>query len=343
MSSIRQWPLLLAVALAAGPGEAAPKQPHTPTLVQVELDDAQLNRLKLNHHLPFATREPGGLEITTAAGADWLTLGFAVGDQVIAENGRPIGERLRIGEGTSVFEVLRSRKLVLLRIVVHPSPFKGHTIDEDNYENLLERAANAPNDPQSTPVHGADNKPSGVRVIDGLLGIYLHCEVGDLIRSIDGVPIRSDAELATAIQNLRIGNTEMELERGGRMVTVKLIRKAPLDFTQLKRLSATRFEITQAFATAIAADHDILTKKLSTSPRIVNGKPNGFTVYDLKPDAPAARLGIVDGDIVVDFGGYPIDTFSNVIDAWRALEHASRLEVHVLRKGKPVTLTYVVR
>lgn len=341
MSSIRRLPLLMAVALAAGLSLAAPKR-TAPAVVQTELEYTQVRRLQLSA-LPLTSVEPGGLEVTGSADPDWLTLGFEVGDLIVAENGRAIGERLRLHEGTYVFDVLRKRKLVLVRIVVHPPGHKSQTIDEDRFDKLLEMAANAPHDPQSTPVHGANGQPSGVRVIDTLLGLYLECEVGDLIRTIDGVPITSDAELSTAIRNLRIGNTDVTLERGGRPMTVTLIRKAPLDLTQITRRSATRFEVTQAFATAIAADHDILTRKLSTSPRIVNGKPNGFAVYDVKPDAPAARLGILDNDIVLDFDGHPIDTFENVIDAWRVLEHATRLEVHILRKGKPVTLSYVVR
>jgi hypothetical protein len=344
MSSIRSFALLgLALAMVS-PSIAAPKPTPAPPLIQIQLEYAQLRKLQLSRsRLPQATVEPGGLEVTQAVDPDWLTLGLEVGDLIIAENGRPIGERLQLTEGTYVFEVLRNRKLVLLRIVVHPNQQRTRTIDEDRYDRLLEMAAGSASDPHSTPVRGTNGQPSGVRVIDMLLGLYLECEVGDLIRTIDGHPIRTDAELSAAIQNLRIGTTDLTMERAGRPIQVTLIRKAPLDLMGIKQLTPTRFEVTQAFASAISADHGLLTRKLSASPRIVNGRPSGFAVYDVHASSPAAKLGILDGDIVLDFDGHPIDTFENVIDAAQALEHATSLAVHILRKGKPVTLSYVIR
>lgn len=341
MSSIRSAALLGLALAVVTPALAAPRS-TAPQLVQIELDQAQARKLQLiRHKLPQATVEPGGLEITPNADPDWLTVGFKVGDLIVAENGHAVGERLILHEGVYMFDVIRNKKLVVVRLVIHPSPRKTRVLDEDRYDKLLD-VANTPNDPHSTPVRGPAG-PSGVRVIDTLLGLYMDAEVGDLIRSIDGLAIKSDAELTAAIQNLRIGNTEVQLERNGKPITLTLIRKAPLDLTTIKKLSPTKYEVTQAFAAAVAADHDILTRKINTTPHLTNGKPNGFAVYDVHPESPAAKLGILDGDIVLDFDGHPINNLSEVIDASHALEHATSMSIHLLRKGKPVTLSYTVR
>jgi S1-C subfamily serine protease len=198
-------------------------------------------------------------------------------------------------------------------------------------------------DTRAVPLKTAAGVPSGVRVVDPLVGIYTDLEVGDIIRTIDGQPIYTDAQLTTAIETLRIGITDVVVERGGRTVTLTWNRKAPLDLTQIKKLAATRFEVTRAFADAIFADTDILQRKATVSANVKNGKPSGFAIYDIQPDAPAARLGFVDGDIVLDVDGHRIDTIDQVIDARADLEHATSLAVHIERKGKPVTLTYQIR
>jgi S1-C subfamily serine protease len=184
--------------------------------------------------------------------------------------------------------------------------------------------------------------PSGVRVTDTLLSLYLEVEIGDIIRTIEHQPIHTDAQLTAAVQNLKIGNSDIILERGGRHHTLTIIRKPPLDLTQIKKLSATKYEVPKKFADAIFADTDLLVRKLSTSPHVKNGGQHGFTVYDIGPEAPMAKLGLLDGDVVLDVDGHRIDSFENVIDATRELEHATTLVVHLLRKGKPLTLTYVV-
>jgi S1-C subfamily serine protease len=185
--------------------------------------------------------------------------------------------------------------------------------------------------------------PSGVRVTNSLLALYIDCDVGDLIRSIDGQPIRTDAELVAALRALRVGITEIALERLGRAVTLTIVRKAPLDLTVIKKLTPTRFEVTRAFADAIKGNTDLLARKLKATPHIKNGIRHGFTVFDIKPDAPAAALGLVDGDIVLDVDGNRIDSYSDVRQATEQLEHVASLVVHIERKGKPVTLTYVIR
>ena len=111
---------------------------------------------------------------------------------------------------------------------------------------------------------------------------------------------------------------------------------------QVEKLAATRFEVTRKFADAVFADTDILSRKTRVAPQIKNGKPSGFTIYDIQPEAPAAKLGFLDGDIVLDVDGHKIASISDVIDARSELEGASSLVVHIERRGMPVTLSYSV-
>lgn len=341
MSSVfsRAIPASLAgVALALTSLSAAPEP--KPQMIHVELEHKQLGTRLASSSLKQATIEPGGLEIVASSPPEWFALGFKAGDVIIAENGSPVGERMYVGDGIHVFDVRRAGKPLIIRVVIHPAQRRSRTLDEDRYDKLVEHAKDT-SDVRVVPLKNATG-PSGVRIVDTLIGLYMDTEVGDIIRMFDGVPIYSDAQLTAALENLRIGNTDLVLERGGRTITLTLVRKAPLDLTQIKRLTPTRYEVTRVFADAIQADNDILARKATVTPRIKNNRPQGFTIYDIKPDAPAAKLGFVDGDIILDVDGHAIDTVEQVIDARTELENASTVSVHIERKGKPVTLTYLV-
>jgi S1-C subfamily serine protease len=345
MSLIRRvLPFALVIATAFfAPTTAAPKQQASPQpqLITVELTHSQVKKFYAKP--TQASVEPGGFEVDATSPAEWFMLGFKAGDIILNLNGSPVGERLHIGDGVHFFDVLRNKKPILLRVIVHPAPRKSYTLEEERFDRLIDHLDPAQtNGPHATPVRNASG-PSGVRVTGTLLSLYLSCDTGDLIRTIDNLPIHTEAELVAALRSLRVGITEVALERLGQPITLTLVRKAPLDLTGVKKLAPTRFEVTRVFADAIKADTDILARKLSTTPVIKNGKPHGFTLYDIKPDAPAAILGFLDGDVVLDVDGNRIDSYSDVRDATTQLEHVASLVVHIERKGKPVTLTYVIR
>jgi hypothetical protein len=332
---------LLAVfgAVIAPAAVAAPNA--TSQLVVVEVDHSAVGYRLRQQKLVQATVDPGGLEIpATATGGDWLALGFKAGDRVVAQNGSPVGESLGIHDGVYLFDVIRNNKKLVIELIVHPAPKQSKTIDEQQYDKLIDMF-NTP-ELRSTPVSNASGV-IGVRVIDTLLSLRLEVDVGDVIHTIDGQPIKSDAELTTAVKNLRVGPTEVVLDRLGRPLTLTLIRKAPIDLKAIKQLTPTKFEVTRAFADAVLADHWILARKLDASPSVKNGREHGFTVYNLQPDAPAAALGIANGDLVLDIDGRSFDNLGEIIDLLGDLQGASSVVVHLERKGKPMAVTYVVK
>jgi S1-C subfamily serine protease len=329
---------LVGIALSLTSLSAAPEP--RPQVIHVELEHKQLGSRLAASSLKQATAEPGGLEIAAGSPAEWFQLGFKPGDVIVTENGSPVGERMYIGDGIHVFDVLRNGRPLIIRVVIHPAARRTRALDEDRFDKLVDHVKDA-TDPRVVPIKNKQGI-SGVRVVDSLIGLYMDTEVGDIIRTIDSNPIVSDAQLTAAITNLRVGTTEVALDRGGRPVTLTLVRKAPLDLTQIKKLSATRYEVTRVFADAISNDTDILSRKVTITPRIKNNKPQGFTIYDIQPDSPAAKLGFLDGDIVIDVDGREIDTLDEQVDARTELESATKLDVHIERKGKPVTLTYLV-
>jgi hypothetical protein len=65
------------------------------------------------------------------------------------------------------------------------------------------------------------------------------------------------------------------------------------------------------------------------------GRGDGVRVTTVVPDSAAARLGLAEGDVLVRFGGLPLDGFSDLLDAVRARRPGERVHVVYLRGGAP--------
>jgi len=66
---------------------------------------------------------------------------------------------------------------------------------------------------------------------------------------------------------------------------------------------------------------------------------NGVKFAEVRGDSPAARAGLKGGDVLVSFGGAQIKTLYDFTFALREKKPGDRVEVTVLRDGKPLTTT----
>jgi hypothetical protein len=336
-----RFPLALFLVLAlAARGQAAPSRAPAPTVIVVEVDRSKLNYVAFLTKLPQATAEPGGFEITAQAPKEWFLLGLEVGDVIRAENGRPVEDRLIVGDGLLLLDVIRKGKLVMLRITVYSKPTDTHVLKPQAMDSLVD-LTNQPGE-RSAPVQ-RNGVPSGVRVIDTILTLYLDVTIGDVIRTIDGNPIHADAELSTALQNLRVGKTDIVLERQGRPVTLTIDRKARLDLSKIRRVNATSFEVPRSIVDAIDAEPMLLTRNIKLLQATSNGQLHGWRLFEVPADSLCAAVGLQKDDIVLDVDGMTIDTDEQAFRASGAFGTATSLTVHIVRKGKPVAINYTIR
>jgi S1-C subfamily serine protease len=307
-----------------------------PQVITVEVDRDVIGYGHMIDELPAAETEPGGLLVPADAGPHWLALGLKPGDLVRYHDGTPATDRLMLGDGLTTLDVVRNGKPVMLRIVIHGPAVETSTVKESDYQDVLKRLAR--NDPHATPLKDAKGTPSGVRVVDIMLHFELELAIGDIVRTIDGKPVRTEAEFIAALQNLRVGQTDIEVERYGRNVTVQLTRVAPLDLKTITKLSATKYELPRALADAIAADPQLLGHNLETSEQ---GK--GVRLSNIAPDSVCAALGLANEDIVVDVEGLSVATYMDALHAVGKLSGEDKITVNILRKNKKLAITYTIR
>jgi len=322
------WMLLVwsTVAIAA---------PSTPVL-NVDVDLTKVDRWSAWHSLPQATDEPGG--ITVDDSPKWEKLGLKPGDVIRAQNGAPVGEELDVREGIVLLEIERAHKPVIVRLTMHGDLEHHDKLTADEFAALISHTNSKR---QSVPVR-ANGRPSGVRVVDETLFMHTRLHVGDVVRTVDGAPIASDTEFVAALQALRIGTTEMVIERDGRRVTIAIEREASIDFAKIRKRSDVAFEVPAAVRDGLKDDFLMFTRKVRIVPAVTNGKVHGVKLLDIEPGSLYDALGLRNDDTVVDVDGQSIDNMNDAIRTHTALEKADKITVHVVRRGKPIAVVYSV-
>ena len=74
-----------------------------------------------------------------------------------------------------------------------------------------------------------------------------------------------------------------------------------------------------------------------------SGDAQGMQVESIQPDSVLGQLGVGPGDTIQSLNGVPIRNLSDVANAVNSLLGGSRMDVTVLREGKPVNLGYAVK
>ncbi|MEH3148046.1 MAG: Do family serine endopeptidase [Methylobacterium frigidaeris] len=139
---------------------------------------------------------------------------------------------------------------------------------------------------------------------------------GDVIQQVNGEPVGDARELSRRIASLKPG-TKVELTylRGGKTDTAQVTlgtlpadaKVASLDDRGSRRGEGQpRLGLGLAPADAVGAGRE------------------GVAVVNVDPDGPAAAKGIQEGDIILDVGGQPVSTLSDVAGRIRAAENDGR-------------------
>jgi general secretion pathway protein C len=70
---------------------------------------------------------------------------------------------------------------------------------------------------------------------------------------------------------------------------------------------------------------------------------DGFKIFEVKPASIFARLGVRNGDIIKEVNGLQLNGIDQAYQALSALQSESSVQINLVRRNKPVTLTYEIR
>lgn len=78
-------------------------------------------------------------------------------------------------------------------------------------------------------------------------------------------------------------------------------------------------------------------------PNMVEGVQQGFVVRELRPGGVYQNLGLQNGDVLLSVNKFKLSSPETALQAFTALQGMDRIELDVLRGGRKMTLTYVIR
>lgn len=93
----------------------------------------------------------------------------------------------------------------------------------------------------------------------------------------------------------------------------------------------------------IAADPMHFAKGARVVPSVKDGKPYGFKLYAIRPGSFYARLGIHNGDTILRVNGHLLEGMDKALEIYTSVRTADKIEVELIRRGKPVHHTYLRR
>jgi hypothetical protein len=90
-----------------------------------------------------------------------------------------------------------------------------------------------------------------------------------------------------------------------------------------------------------------MLQELAAQARIVphfqGGRALGFKLFAIRPESLYAKLGFLDGDCVRRVNGDAIDSPDKALAAYGRLRSASEVVVELVRAGRNIALTYLIR
>ncbi|AWB20767.1 Do family serine endopeptidase [Methylobacterium currus] len=154
---------------------------------------------------------------------------------------------------------------------------------------------------------------------DGTPAAKAGLKSGDVVQAVNAEPVTDARELSRKIASLKPG-TKVDLAylRGGKAETAQVtLGTLPND-------------------TKVASLDDRGGRRGDSQPRLglglapadqVGAGQEGVAVVSVDPDGPAAAKGIQEGDVILDVGGQPVSTLSDVAARIRAAENDGRKAV----------------
>jgi type II secretory pathway component PulC len=111
----------------------------------------------------------------------------------------------------------------------------------------------------------------------------------------------------------------------------------------VKVIDPTHYEVTHALLDAVLADPMAVAKGVRVVPSMTNGKPAGFKLYAIRPSSLFAKLGFLNGDTLEKINGLGLDSADKALEVYTKVRDAAKLDVEIVRRGKPVTLTFAIK
>lgn len=121
------------------------------------------------------------------------------------------------------------------------------------------------------------------------------------------------------------------------------VERPPVDFADdIQQVSSHTYEVNRRVIDDAVENQTTMMRSARFVPDQHDGKIVGIRVFGIRPGSLLGVLGFRNGDRIERVAGVPISSPDRALEAYVKIREADRVEVDVVRRGRPVRLTYVV-
>jgi len=112
---------------------------------------------------------------------------------------------------------------------------------------------------------------------------------------------------------------------------------------RIRKVGDNNYVMDRREVEGVLEDFNKLLTQIRIVPHFKDGKPNGFKVFNIRPNSLFMKLGMVNGDIIKRVNGLDITGPEQALQMYQQLKQESRITIDLERFSKNITLQYEVR
>ena len=111
----------------------------------------------------------------------------------------------------------------------------------------------------------------------------------------------------------------------------------------IEKVDDQHFQIPRATVDAVLGNPMGVASGARVVPAMRNGRPDGFKLYAIRPSSLCAHLGLNNGDTLQTVNGRSLGDAAQALDAYTKLRGAKDVQLGIIRRGVPMTITITVK
>lgn len=111
----------------------------------------------------------------------------------------------------------------------------------------------------------------------------------------------------------------------------------------VRKLGSQEYEIERSEIDNVLSNLNQIARQARIVPSFKDGKSNGFKLFSIRPNSLYSKIGIQNGDIIQKINGYEMNSPDKALEIYTKLKDADSITVDLVRRGKPVTMSYSIR
>lgn len=110
----------------------------------------------------------------------------------------------------------------------------------------------------------------------------------------------------------------------------------------ITKVDDTHYKVSAEMIDKITQNPMAVAKGARVVPAMKDGKAQGFKLYAIRPNSVWAKLGISNGDTLAAINGLELTSAEKGLEVYTKIREAKVLVVDMIRRGKPLTITYTI-